>query len=507
MLTNDDLLNLQHRGISAQQVAEQLKCFETGFPYLSLQAAATPGNGITVLTSEQEHDAIKRWDRYLASGGEVIKMVPASGAASRMFKAMFEFADGDTDSTDGNKAAEEVLDHIDRFAFFDDLNAVLIKTLGKDVDKLLKEGRNRDIIKGIISPEGLNYGNLPKGLLKFHAYSDGHSRTPLEEQLAEGAQMARTADGKVRVHFTVSADHRDRFNAMLAEVLPELEHKTGLRYEVTLSEQKPSTDTIAANDDNTPFRDDSGALVFRPGGHGALIQNLNDLDAAVVFIKNIDNVVPDHHRKPTVHYKRVLGGYLMEIHDQVAAITAELKTDVTHERLAEIADYLTKTFCIKFPANLDDNSMKGIIIEKLNRPIRVCGMVRNEGEPGGGPYVVNEPDGTTSLQILESTQIDKADDRAVAMMQQSTHFNPVDLVCYIKDVDGQKFNLPDYVDPSTGFISSKSLHGKSLKALELPGLWNGAMSRWLTAMIEVPVSTFNPVKTINDLLRPAHQQA
>ncbi|MDE7394018.1 MAG: DUF4301 family protein, partial [Muribaculaceae bacterium] len=339
MLTNDDLLNLQHRGISAQQVAEQLKCFETGFPYLSLQAAGTPGNGITVLTSEQEHDAIKRWDRYLASGGEVIKMVPASGAASRMFKAMFEFADGDTDSTDGNKAAEEVLDHIDRFAFFDDLNAVLIKTLGKDVDKLLKEGRNRDIIKGIISPEGLNYGNLPKGLLKFHAYSDGHSRTPLEEQLAEGAQMARTADGKVRVHFTVSADHRDRFNEMLDEVIPDLQRNTGLKFDVTLSEQKPSTDTVAANPDNTPFRDEDGNLIFRPGGHGALIRNLNDLDSTVVFIKNIDNVVPDHHRKPTIYFKRVLAGYLIEVHDQVAAMLKELDGDVARERLDQMATF------------------------------------------------------------------------------------------------------------------------------------------------------------------------
>lgn len=504
MLTQEDLLLLKSKGISQEQLQGQLKSFVDGFPFLKLRSAATVGNGITRLDPIQEAEAEARWSEFLLEGGEVIKMVPASGAASRMFKSLFAFADGDTDSPAEGSDVAEVIANIHRFAFYDDLNEAVKKLYGQDVDAMIEAGRNRELISAIIKPEGLDYGNLPKGLLKFHAYSGTERRTPLEEQLMEGAATVADSHGKVKVHFTVSTNHRDKFEEKIAEVIPSLKDRTGLDFIVSLSEQKPSTDTVAVNEDNTPFRED-GRIVFRPGGHGALIQNLNDLQEAVVFIKNIDNVVPDAHREPTTHYKRVLGGYLMELHDNVIDCLAEVeKTD--RSGLDKIAGFLERNFSVATPADLSDDEMRAFLREKLNRPMRVCGMVKNEGEPGGGPFVVEEDNGSTSLQILESTQIDMTDRRSREMVSEATHFNPVDLVCFIKDVEGNKFDLPEYVDPKTGFISSKSLHGRPLKALELPGLWNGAMSNWLTAFVEVPIETFNPVKTVNDLLRPAHQQ-
>lgn len=504
MLTQEDLLLLKSKGISQEQLQQQLKSFVDSFPFLKLRSAATVENGITRLDSIQEAEAEARWSEFLLEGGEVIKMVPASGAASRMFKSLFAFADGDTDTAAEGSDVAEVLSNIHRFAFYDDLNDAVKKLYGQDVDAMIKSGRNRELISAIIKPEGLDYGNLPKGLLKFHAYSGTERRTPLEEQLMEGAATVADSHGRVKVHFTVSTNHRDKFEEKIAEVIPSLKERTGLDFVVSLSEQKPSTDTVAVNEDNTPFRED-GKLVFRPGGHGALIENLNDLKEAVVFIKNIDNVVPDSHREPTTHYKRVLGGYLMELHDNVIDCLAEVeKTD--RSGLDKIAGFLERNFSVATPANLSDDEMRVFLREKLNRPMRVCGMVKNEGEPGGGPFVVEEDNGSTSLQILESTQINMTDQRSREMVSEATHFNPVDLVCFIKDVEGNKFDLPEYVDPKTGFISSKSLHGRPLKALELPGLWNGAMSNWLTAFVEVPIETFNPVKTVNDLLRPAHQQ-
>lgn len=505
MLSHDDLNTLLQKGITEAQLYEQLHRFATGFPFLTLSGAATPAGGITILTPDEEAGALERWQQFLSDGGDVQKMVPASGAASRMFKALFAFVEGDTATPAEGSDVAEVIANIEQFAFLDDLNRVLIDQTGMDALQLRNAGRYKEIISGIIMPSGLDYGNLPKGLLKFHKYNGAERRTPLEEQLMEGAQTVADRDGNVRVHFTVSTSHRQKFEQKISETLPQLQSQTGKHFTVTLSEQKPSTDTIAANEDNTPFRED-GKMVFRPGGHGALIQNLNDLDATVVFIKNIDNVVPDSQRTSTLHYKQVLGGYLMELHDAVASYIAKLKEEPTEKTYTEVKDFLLKKFSIEIPAEFTGESLRSVLLGKLNRPLRVCGMVKNEGEPGGGPFVVKEADGTTSLQILESTQIDKNNRQSMEMLAHATHFNPVDLVCYIKDVDGNKFNLPDYVDPDTGFISSKSLHGKPLKALELPGLWNGAMSNWLTAFVEVPVSTFNPVKTVNDLLRPAHRQ-
>lgn len=503
-LTSVQEQQLAARGITPEVVEEQLNRFVTGFPTLEIASAATPGHGITILSPAEEEGAVKRWDMYLNAGGTVVKFVPASGAASRMFKALFEFADGDTDDAPADSPVGKLLAALDKLPFKVDLDAACIRLHGSDAASLLDDGRRRDVIAAIIRPEGLNYGQLPKGLLKFHSYGDT-SRTPLEEHLMEGAQTASDANGVVRLHFTVSANHVDLFKAEIARAVPAMEKATGKKFEISLSIQQPRTDTVAANPDGSPFTVEEGKLLFRPGGHGALIANLSEQNEAVVFVKNIDNVVPDSRRESTIRYKKILAGYLMELRDKVADYRRSIATGVADAgKLDEIETFMAKAFSLTIPASVkdDDSKRAAWINDRLNRPMRVCGMVRNEGEPGGGPFVIAEPDGSTSLQILESHQIGV---QYEALAAKATHFNPVDLVCYIRDTDGKPFELADYVDPSTGFISSKSYAGRELRALELPGLWNGAMARWLTAFVEVPASTFNPVKTVNDLLRPAHQ--
>lgn len=507
MLNHNDQALLQKKGVSEQTLEAQLKRFATGFPYLKLAGSATVGHGITRLSPEEETQAVARWKQYLADGGEVMKFVPASGAASRMFKALFSFVDGNDDVPAPGSPVAELIDHADKLPFAAELDQVTTRLYGKNVAQLIAENRAKDVIAAIIRPEGLNYGQLPKALLTFHKYSDG-VRTSLEEQLVEGSQTAAT-DGKVKLHFTVSADHRKLFEEKISAVVPAIEKKTGLKFDITMSEQKPSTDTVAATVDNQLFRNDNGDIVFRPGGHGALIENLNDIDSAVVFIKNIDNVVPDSLREPTIRYKQVIGGILILAHDKIVKYLDLIDSNAyTPADLEEMKHFLTSTLSISDPRldSLSDHALAQLIRSKLDRPLRVCGMVRNEGEPGGGPFIAFNADGSASPQILESTQIDPASEAAQAMMKGATHFNPVDLVCYLKRPDGSAYYLPDYVDHNTGFISSKSFAGRELKALELPGLWNGAMSDWSTIFVEVPAATFNPVKTVNDLLRPAHQQ-
>lgn len=485
----------------------QLQRFVTGFPYLKINDAARVGAGIFRLDDEEIEAALERWKEYLEHGGEVCKFVPASGAASRMFKALFEYVDGGTDELKEGTPVAKLLADVDKLPFLPELRATVEKLYGKSLDEMLAEGRNRDIIAAIVNPEGMNYGGLPKGLLKFHTYPEG-SRTPIEEHLTEGAQTAANSKGVVNLHFTVSANHRKLFEEKLAEVIPATEKRTGVKFNVSMSEQKPSTDTIAVNPDNTPFMED-GHLLFRPGGHGALIQNLNDMESAVVFIKNIDNVVPDSKRGDTVRFKEVLGGLLLQVHDQIEEDLIAIDEKLySADDIKRMLDYLNNVLNVRDAKleEMDDDAVVAYIRAKLDRPLRVCGMVRNEGEPGGGPFIAFNPDGSTSPQILESNQVDPKNEEYMKMMASATHFNPVDLVCYIKDIHGKKFDLPKYVDPATGFISSKSSHGKELRAMELPGLWNGAMSDWNTVFVEVPISTFNPVKTVNDLLRPAHQQ-
>ena len=358
----------------------------------------------------------------------------------------------------------------------------------------------------MLKSEGLNYGQLPKGMLLFHKYAEG-ARTPMEEHLVEAALYA-ASNGEANIHFTVSHEHMPFFQKKVADKADFYAKKYGVKYDISFSEQKPSTDTIAANPDNTPFRNADGSLLFRPGGHGALIENLNEIDADVIFIKNIDNVVPDRLKGETVTYKQVIAGVLVTLQQKAFEYLRLLDAGTyNHEKLEEIIRFVQQDLCCRKAdiKNLEDADLVIYLREKLNRPMRVCGVVKNVGEPGGGPFLTYNQDGTVSLQILESSQIDKNNAEYMEMFTKGTHFNPVDLVCAVKDYKGQPFNLPDFVDRTTGFISSKSKNGKELKALELPGLWNGAMSNWNTVFVEVPLATFNPVKTVNDLLREQHQ--
>lgn len=507
MLTLNDKELLLKKGISEEKIAEQLACFEKGFPYLKLSAAASVDNkGILKTDEAGQKEYLAAWDAYLNGDKKVVKFVPASGAASRMFKNIFEFlgADYDIPTTEFEK---KFFSCVHDFAFYDELNAACLKNAGKSIDVLVKEGNYKSVVANLLESAGLNYGALPKGLLKFHRYADG-TRTPLEEHLVEGALYAAGKSGNVNVHFTVSAEHREMFAKLVEEKAAKYAKKFGVNYQISFSEQKPSTDTVAADMDNHPFRDGDGKLLFRPGGHGALIENLNDLDADIVFIKNIDNVVPDRLKGDTVTYKKLLAGVLVTLQQQAFEYLKVLDSGhYSHEDLENMIRFVQQRLCcrktdIKY---LEDAELVIYLRKKLNRPMRVCGMVKNVGEPGGGPFLAYNPDGTISLQILESSQIDMKDPEKKAMFEQGTHFNPVDLVCAVRDYKGDKFDLLKYVDKATGFISYKSKNGKDLKALELPGLWNGSMSDWSTVFVEVPLSTFNPVKTVNDLLREQHQ--
>lgn len=504
-LTVKDIESLKLKGKTEAQVADELKMLKEGFPYLKIEAAATPGHGIFVLNDKMEQQSMDIWNEFLSSGAKVTKMVPASGAASRMFKDLFSFLNG-KDEKPSNDFMKKFFSEIEKFAFFNQLNQKCIELYGKSIDSLVKDHRYKDVVKALIEKEGLNYGQLPKALLSFHKYLGG-VRSAIEEHLSEGAQYAGGKDGKVNVHFTVSEDHIPLVNLKFEEAKGKLEHEYGVKYDLSTSIQKPSTDTVAANLDGTPYREKE-ALFFRPGGHGALIENLNDIDADVIFIKNIDNVVPDSKREDTVKYKKIIGGVLVGVKQKADRYCKTLSKGTPDEAtLKEMLDFVHNVLCISHDGTekMSDTEKAQFIYNKLNRPFRVCGMVRNEGEPGGGPFLAYNPDGTVSPQILESTQIDPHNKEAQKMMKEATHFNPVDLVVCTKSWDGKKFNLPEYVDKATGFISTKSREGVEIKALELPGLWNGAMSDWNTLLVEVPLSTFNPVKTVNDLLRDSHQ--
>jgi hypothetical protein len=362
----------------------------------------------------------------------------------------------------------------------------------------------------LLGGDGLGYGNLPKGLLKFHKYSESDRRTPFEEHAREAVKYCGNRDGLVRMHMTVSPDHLDGFQIEAARILPRIEQETGIHVDVSFSFQKPETDTIAVNPQNEPFRNADGSLLFRPGGHGALIRNLDALDGDIVFVSNIDNVAPDRLKNLRVEQKQVLGGLLLEVRSKIFYYLRQLKGEEKMEktRLDSMMTYLHERLGIAIPEMLkswDVTQLRAWLISTIDRPIRVCGMVRNEGEPGGGPFYVRSESGEVSLQIVESSQIDMKDPDKAELVNQSTHFNPVDLVCSLRDYRGEKFNLNEYVDQNTGFISEKSVGGKPLKALELPGLWNGSMAGWLTLFAEVPIETFSPVKTVFDLVRKEHR--
>ena len=477
MFTEKDLQQIAAHGLTLETVEHQIENFRRGFPSLQVVSAASPGDGITILTAEQAADYAAKFDNRDASV-TVAKFVPASGAATRMFKELFEFVNEDK----RGKGIDTLLQNIEKFAFYPELKEVVADFSDE-----------KAVVSAIIK-EGLGYGSLPKGLVTFHSYSNG-ARKAVEEHLVEGA-LYGAANGVVRLHFTVSPEHEGAFRALLAERTAKYEALFGVKYDISFSQQKSSTDTIAVNPDNTPFRTDSGDLLFRPAGHGALLENLNEIDASIIFVKNIDNVTTDALRADTVLYKKALAGLLLEVQQLAFDSLAALKAGTAD--LAAVASFVENKLCVKLPESYD-----AALLEKLlSRPIRVCGMVRNEGEPGGGPFWVANADGTQTLQIAESSQISAED---MHLMKDATHFNPVDLVCGVYAADGSKYNLLNYTDPATGFISSKSSGGRDLRAQELPGLWNGAMADWSTIFVDVPISTFSPVKVVQDLLRPQHQ--
>lgn len=477
MFSEKDIEQIRRHGLSVEQVERQIENFRRGFPSLPVVEAASPQDGITVLSPDEAAAAVESYERR-ADGLSVVKFVPASGAATRMFKELFEFVN---DGKRG-KGIDTLLENVEKFAFYPELREVVAEF-----------SDDRAVVSAIIG-EGLNYGSKPKGLVTFHSYPDG-ARKAVEEHLVEGAQYG-AANGVSRIHFTVSPEHEAGFRSLLEERLPYYEQRFGIKYDISFSQQKPSTDTVAVTPDNEPFRTDSGELLFRPAGHGALIENLDEIDADVIFIKNIDNVTTDARRDDTVVFKKSLAGILLDKQERTFAHLRKLRAGEAD--LAETADFIRRELCVKLPETYD-----AALLEKiLDRPIRVCGMVRNEGEPGGGPFWVKADDGTVSLQIAESSQISAED---MPLMKGATHFNPVDLVCGVKRCDGSKFDLKKFVDPATGFISSKSSGGRELRAQELPGLWNGAMAHWNTIFVDVPISTFSPVKVVQDLLRPQHQ--
>ena len=484
MFTKEDLLQINQHGLSQESVERQLENFRQGFPYLKIIRSARVGDGI-IAVGEADADRLRAEYREAQQGLKIEKFVPASGAATRMFKDLFSYVE----SGEMNPVVERLASHLGDFAFADALG-----------EKVSLEAPLRDVVSAIVG-EGLEYGAKPKGLLLFHKYDTG-ARTPFEEHLAEGAMYA-ASDGVVNIHFTVSPEHVEGFSSLFDSVRERYESRYDVKYHISMSVQKGSTDTIAVNEDCTPFREADGRLLFRPAGHGALIENLNDIDADIIFIKTIDNVAPDHLKADTIKYKEVLAGLLVSVQKRVFGYVEQMERGEAD--LEEVKRFVESELCVALPSDVkafEGEALREALLKVLCRPLRVCGMVRNEGEPGGGPFWAESADGSVALQIAESSQIAPEQKH---LMADATHFNPVDLVCATRNHKGEKYDFREFTDPATGFISSKSKSGRTLLAQELPGLWNGAMSNWNTLFVEVPISTFSPVKVVTDLLRREHQ--
>ncbi len=507
MFNQKDLELFEKKGISIEQVEVQLENFRNGFPYIHLGAPASIGNGIIQLSDQD----IKRYIQVYKSRSDrldVVKFVPSSGAATRMFKELFAYlekAEGVNNEASLLRTFPDLKNlflSVNKLPFAKELKEKM-QAYGKKMDELVRNNKASTVIQMILSEQGLGYAGLPKGLIRFHTYPD-HSRTSFEEHLVEGAQYAKSGNSEVRLHFTVSPEHIDLFKSHLESVRTVYENLYRVRYIVDFSIQQPYTDTIAVDLNNNPFRDDEGHIVFRPGGHGALLENLNGLEQDLIFIKNIDNIAPDRMKGLTKRYKQALAGLLIEFQNRVFGYLRDLEDpEASKERLKEICEFVGANMC-KMEEHVDigsANDMKTSLFMILNRPIRIAGMVKNAGEPGGGPFWVRQNDGTVNLQIVEPAQISPGQSD---LLEQSTHFNPVDLVCAVKDYQGNSFDLLQFRDPQTGFISEKSISGKPVKAQELPGLWNGSMAGWNTLFVEVPTETFTPVKTIYDLIREEH---
>lgn len=516
-LTQADKQQIEAHGLTEARVAEQVEIFEKGAPYADLVRPCTIGDGIR----QVDDDTVDRLVRAFEQNGrrrEMVKFVPASGAATRMFKALLKIynehpeIDRDTlfrltaDRGGQYRDVLEFIDRIDGFAFYDALKQRMADD-GHDLEQLRKAGEVHTILACVLTERGLGYGQKPKGLIQFHRYPQG-ARTAFEEHLVEAAEYVKDVRGICRLHFTVSPEHEDGFTALLARSGKAYENAYSASYDVAFSQQHPSTDTIAVDMDNQPFRDSDGRLVFRPGGHGALIENINHMGGDIVFIKNVDNVVPDRLKAETYLWKKVLTGYLLELEERIRGHLRQLETDDHGLDLGAAETFVENELGVSLPPEIkcaDLEKKRRYLIDRLDRPLRVCGMVPSSGEPGGGPFWVKDADGSESIQIVENAQIDPDSESQQGILKHLTHFNPVDIVCSLRNGQGQPYDLHRFVDKSAVFISHKSKDGRDLKALEHPGLWNGGMAYWNTVFVEVPLITFNPVKTVNDLLRDVHQ--
>jgi len=508
MFTEKDLNQFKQKGIELQEIEEQLEMFGRGIDFVYLVKPATPGDGIEVFEEEQIDELAEYFsdnkDKY--SFG---KFVPASGAASRMFKDLFAAYEKSGSESgfnpDEDPKLKDFFDHLEDYPFYETLKEIAVRSKAP-LNELRDNGNYRTILELILTPRGLNYGNLPKGLLKFHSY-ENISRTAFEEHFEEASQFLDNEGGNIRMHFTVSPEHMDLFKDLSKILTEKYRDLQGLMFDVSFSIQKPSTDTIAVDTKNAPFRLENENILFRPGGHGALIDNLNDLDESLIFVGNIDNVAPDWNKPLRVKYKKFLGGFLIrkreKIHTLLDRIDRGERGESLQRHILDTVSEISPVFAEELSSEKVDNFNEKTY-RFLNRPMRVCGMVKNVGEPGGGPFWIRESSGRISKQVIESSQINMEDHTQKERFMSSTHFNPVDLVCYIRDHKGEPFNLKEFVDQEMAFIAQKSQNGKDLKALERPGLWNGSMAGWLTWFVDVPLETFSPVKTVFDLVRPEH---
>lgn len=513
LFSPDDLRQMAAMGIAPEEAARQVELFRNPPPYTRVLRPCRPGDGIRAISLAEHNELLEHFDAA-ARRGRTAKFVPASGAATRMFKDLLAFLAAPP-SAEPSVPVRTFFESLPRFAFYETLAAALSAN-GIDLDEAVRNGDWRTVLRYLLERPGLGYADLPKGVLLFHRYPEG-PRTPFEEHLVEAAAIDRDEDGLCLLHFTVSPEHQDEFERLLDRVRPRLEERFDCRFEVSFSTQRHSTDTLAVDPQNRPFRTEDGRLLFRPGGHGSLIDNLNELGRDgwdIVLLKNIDNVVPDD-RKPVVHlWKRLLGGCLLAVReaafvhlDRLEALDG-VRGSEAEAVLREAGEFLEVELCRPLPegfAEADPHERQRFLMDALDRPIRVCGVVRNQGEPGGGPFWVESPSGGISPQIVETSQIDPKNPEQREALKASTHFNPVDIVCGLRDRLGGSYDLHRYVDPATVFIAEKSHEGHPLKALERPGLWNGAMAGWNTVFVEVPDATFAPVKTVLDLLRPEHQ--
>jgi len=516
--TAEDRQQIQSHGLTVETVEEQIQKFKKGTPYLKLDRPCTPGDGIRQLDEALQEKCLEKYQER-AGKHDPVKFVPASGAATRMFKTLTKAANsydpiraddierGLMEDAAENREIRDFFSGLRRFAFFPDLKAVMEKD-GLDPEALLQNGDLKPFLDYLLTEKGLDYGKKPKGLLKFHAYPEA-ARTAFEEHLVEAAKYSRTENGDCRLHFTVSPEHQDAFENLLTRQSKGYETRLNARFAADFSVQAPDTDTIAVDMNDQPFRRDDRSLLFRPGGHGALIDNLNRISGDIVFIKNIDNVVHDRFKPDNTRWKQILCGYLLLVQAQIFSYSRELEQETATESMVEeVSRFVQNQLCVTPPASLhkkDLEERRSYLLDRLNRPLRICGMVPNSGEPGGGPFWAADKDGHLSIQIVETSQIDPDDADQQAIQKGLTHFNPVDLVCAPCDKNGEPFDLSRFVDRDAVFIAYKSESGRDLKALEHPGLWNGAMAYWNTVFVEVPLITFNPVKRVNDLLRSPHQ--